>query len=195
MSEQIGVIGQKYENRKSGKRGVLVSRDESKSVLNLLDTNTGDPFTVAFISFKSNWRRATDDSGKVEPVVEEIVEKYKSSDESDTDLIENFEKEVGETREVKFETHPEYDDDLEVLIEGISVLHLIKEPNGIKVEVIPDLYTYSDLKCRVVPGTIHFNSPAPKSLTFLSDYERFGDVLSTIQKAAKVLNLYGYIIE
>lgn len=196
MSESVGTIGQKYENRKSGKRGVLVSRDESKKVLNFLDSESGEPFTVTFASFKSNWRKATDGSGNVEAVDEEVVAEYTANEPADEkDLIDEFIKAVGAVRKIHFTTNPKQSTVTELTIDGVTALKLAKDDGGVRVQALPDLYTYSDLKLHVVAGTLHFDSDDHLAVSFVSDYERFGDILNVITEAAVEINLYGYVID
>lgn len=62
MSEQtkeIGVIGQKYEDRKTGKSGVLVSRDLKCKTL-MLEADDGKTFLIANATFRSGWRKSKD---------------------------------------------------------------------------------------------------------------------------------------
>ena len=56
MSDTIGVIGQKYEDRKSKKSGYLLDRDVENKKLSFMDDNT-ETFQVSFAAFKSNWRK------------------------------------------------------------------------------------------------------------------------------------------
>ena len=56
MANEIGIIGQMYENRKSKKVGVIESRDEKCKTLMMRDSDGGS-FVVTFSTFRSNWRK------------------------------------------------------------------------------------------------------------------------------------------
>lgn len=58
MPNEIGVIGQIYEDRKSKKRGVLESRNEKYKTLMMRDEKGGS-FTIVYSTFRSNWRKYT----------------------------------------------------------------------------------------------------------------------------------------
>lgn len=70
MSEnlELGVIGQKYEDRKSGKTGTLESRD-SKYKTMMFVADDGKSFSISNSTFRSNWRKV-----KVNEIVNDIVE-------------------------------------------------------------------------------------------------------------------------
>ena len=196
MHETVGTIGQRYESHKSGKSGVLIAKDEEKRVFRLLDPATGDPFEVTFASFRSNWRRATDENNEIEPVQEEVVEKYVSAQLVPNDvLIDNFINGVGEVRKIHFTENPKSSTHTKLVMDGRTVLELTADDGGVRIKCLPDLYTYSDLKEHVVAGTIKFDVDQKMSVSFISDLERFGDILEMITDTAKDLNLYGYIAD
>ena len=56
MSEQVGIIGQMYENRKTHANGVLESRDEKCRTLLFRDAE-GKSFNITYSTFKSTWRK------------------------------------------------------------------------------------------------------------------------------------------
>ena len=59
-TKEVGIIGQMYEDRKSGKVGVLESRDEKYKTLLMRDTE-GKTFNIVFSTFRSNWRKYNGD--------------------------------------------------------------------------------------------------------------------------------------
>lgn len=74
MSDKVlGVIGQKYEDRKTGKSGVLESRDEKYKTL-MLRGDDGVSFSICNSTFRSNWRKVKEDVVETEPVETEPVE-------------------------------------------------------------------------------------------------------------------------
>jgi len=196
MSELVGTIGQKYENRKSGKQGILVDRDEGKKVLQFLDKESGQPFSVTFLSFKSNWRKATNENGDVEPVDAEVVAAVATDEHVDSEvLIDKFVDEVGKVRDIRFTANPKSSEHTDLIIDGITAMSLDKDDGGIRIQVLPDLYTYSDIRFHVLANTIHFNAENHMSVSFVSDYATFGEILSAITQAAIDINLYGYTID
>ncbi len=60
MANEVGTIGQMYENRKSGKIGVLESREEKYKTLLMRDED-GNSFNLTYSTFKSNWRKYSGD--------------------------------------------------------------------------------------------------------------------------------------
>lgn len=56
-TEELGIIGQKYCNRKTGKTGVLDSRDGRFKTVMLIDEE-GKGFSVSYATFRNNWRIA-----------------------------------------------------------------------------------------------------------------------------------------
>ena len=53
---QVGTLGQMYEDRKSGKLGVLESREEKYKTL-LFRGEDGKTFSIQYSTFRSNWRK------------------------------------------------------------------------------------------------------------------------------------------
>ena len=56
MANEVGTIGQMYEDRKSGKLGVLESREEKYKTL-MLRGEDGKTFSIQYSTFRSNWRK------------------------------------------------------------------------------------------------------------------------------------------
>lgn len=54
--KSVGIIGQKYEDRKTGKSGVLESRDDKYKTM-MFRADDGTTFNVSNSSFRSNWRK------------------------------------------------------------------------------------------------------------------------------------------
>lgn len=55
-NNEVGVIGQMYEERKTGKVGVLESREVKYKTLMMRDKD-GKTFNITFSTFRSNWRK------------------------------------------------------------------------------------------------------------------------------------------
>ena len=52
VKKEVGIIGQKYEDRNSGKTGVLESRDEKRKTLMMIGEDEKG-FVVSYSSFRS----------------------------------------------------------------------------------------------------------------------------------------------
>ena len=200
MSDVRGKIGQMYENRKSRKQGLLVEIDESKRQY-LMKDEKGDIFPISFGSFKSNWRKSTEEPtqrqaaedvamGNVNGEVP-VVEEAPHGDEA----VDIFIQEVSPVRDIRFSHDPKKSDVATLFVDELAVLTLTKDDGGVRVNALPDIYTYSDIKYHALAGTLHFNNKGHLSVAFVSDYEDFGAVLYAIREAVKDLNLYGYTLE
>lgn len=55
-NNEVGIIGQMYEERKTGKVGVLESREVKYKTLMMRDKD-GKTFNITFSTFRSNWRK------------------------------------------------------------------------------------------------------------------------------------------
>lgn len=53
---EVGIIGQMYEERKSGRVGVLESREKKYKTLMFRDKD-GKSFNITYSTFRSNWRK------------------------------------------------------------------------------------------------------------------------------------------
>lgn len=97
MSDKVlGVIGQKYEDRKTGKSGVLESRDEKYKTL-MLRGDDGVSFNICNSTFRSNWRKVKED-------VEDVAETEPAETEPVEQEVVNSEVEQKETTEPAEET-------------------------------------------------------------------------------------------
>jgi hypothetical protein len=99
MSDKaLGIIGQRYEDRKTGKSGVLESRDEKYKTL-MMKGDDGVSFSVCNSTFRSNWRKVKEDGVDVDQVGTEPVEQ----EEVNTSVEP---EEMSESSEVKQEEEP-----------------------------------------------------------------------------------------
>lgn len=215
MSDTIGVIGQKYEDRKSKKSGVLLNRDTENKKLSFLDENA-EPFTVSFAAFKSNWRKVI----PAEPVNEveepEVESSFESAIETEPAETETTETEPVEEPEVKLVGVTEDEkikdfvktltearvasvdiiaDEVTIMIDNITVCSMNKVAEGYSMTMLPDIFIFSDWHSSFKAGDIHFNVKKGAH-TFVSiDCVRatLGDILQFIKTAAVEINLYGYI--
>lgn len=82
-NNEVGVIGQMYEDRKTGKVGVLESREVKYKTL-LMRDKEGKTFNITYSTFRSNWRKYQgEEVVQTSTQVEEqkvVAEKKKASD-------------------------------------------------------------------------------------------------------------------
>lgn len=199
MSDTIGVIGQKYEDRKSKKVGTLVSRDAESKKLSFLD-ETAEPFTVSFAAFKNNWRKvvaetvtevADEPEVETEPVQEEMPIVMPSIDNED-DKIKDFVKALTEARVACVEVTPT---SANVMADDITICTLDKVDGGYKMFMLPDIFIFTDWHNAFKTGDVHFNIKQGRHVGVSIDCVRasLGDILQFIKTAAVEINLYGYI--
>ena len=150
MSDKtVGIIGQKYEDRKTGKSGTLVGRDDKyKTLLFTADDDT--TFSISNSSFRSNWRKVKEDDVEETVDTDTVVSEdtIESEDESteDTSNVTPMPKEKRKKESIKKEsikrtsTH-EYDELSEdeaiaKFVEDIMSerqIEVIKEVNGLTI--------------------------------------------------------------
>lgn len=199
MSDTIGIIGQKYEDRKSKKVGTLVSRDAESKKLGLLDENA-EPFYVSFAAFKSNWRKVvteptetvTDEPNvEAEPVQEEMPIVMPTLNDED-DKIKDFVKALTEARVACVEVTPTT---ANVMADDITICTLDKVDGGYKMFMLPDIFIFTEWGNTFKAGDVHFNIKHGRHIGVSVDCVRasLGDILQLIKTAAVEINLYGYI--
>ena len=76
--KEVGIIGQKYEDRTTGKIGTLESRDDKCKTLMMIDSE-GKGFSISYSSFRSKWRKVQD--------VGEVVDTAESSNAAESSNI------------------------------------------------------------------------------------------------------------
>lgn len=64
MRKEVGTIGQRYENRKNKKTGILEERDEKHKQL-IFKADDGSSFIVMYSTFRSDWRKVKDGESEV----------------------------------------------------------------------------------------------------------------------------------
>ena len=192
MSDTIGVIGQKYEDRKSKKSGVLLNRDVESKKLGFLDDNA-EPFFVSFAAFKSNWRKVVDET-PVESAVEPTVEAEPEAEVvNDDDKIKDFVKALTEARVACVEVTPT---SANVMADDITICTLDKVDGGYKMFMLPDIFIFANWDNNSFKaGDVHFNIKQGRHSGVSIDCVKasIGDILQAIKTAAVEINLYGYI--
>ena len=102
-ANEVGIIGQMYEERKSKKVGVLESREPKYKTLMLRDRD-GKSFNITYSTFRSNWRKYQGDeviqtSTQVEE--EKVEEKAKVSKSKKVVTTKTSEPKISTEEKVK----------------------------------------------------------------------------------------------
>lgn len=221
MSDTIGVIGQKYVDRKSNKVGTLLDRDPENKKLSFLDGNA-EPFQVSYAAFKSNWRKViteapTEEAEPVEseaPVNEVADEPAESSYEnvevaepettpevkpltkadfaSEDDKIKDFVKAITDVRVACVDVTPTT---CSVMADDVTICTMEKVADGYKMFMLPDIFIFTEWGNTFKAGDVHFNIKHGRHLGVSIDCVKasLGDILQFIKTAAVEINLYGYI--
>ena len=195
MSNTIGVIGQKYEDRKSKKTGVLVERDEANKKL-VLGNDGEDNFTISYAAFKSNWRKVVQAEPVNEPEVEAEPETVAEPDapkfNNEDEKIKDFVKALTEARVASVDI---VTDDVTIMADDITICEMKKVANGYKMFMLPDIFTFTKWGNTFSVGDVHFNIKHGRYSGITIDCVRasLGDILQAIKTAAVEINLYGYI--
>lgn len=195
MSDTIGVIGQKYEDRKSKKVGYLAERDVENKKLSFFDENA-EPFQVSFAAFKSNWRKVVDEKPAdeaVEPAVEtESAPEVKPSAQSEDEKIADFVKALTDARVASVDI---IGDNTSIMADDVTICTLDKVANGYKMFMLPDIFIFAEWGDYFKAGDVHFNIKRGRHSGVVIDCVRasIGDILQAIKTAAVEINLYGYI--
>lgn len=213
MSEksEVGIIGQLYEDRKTGKRGVLESRNDKYKTLMLADEN-GDAFTISNSTFRSNWRKVKDG---VEPVVAKssendavpIVEGSNTNDKADDtvstfvtsvtddEAIEQFVSHIKPHRNV---TATNVDGIFEICIDNIVIFRMKSiSDNMFSASMLPDVFSTSNIPDITKPNTfkVVVDDIDNLGVHIITKPTSIPEIISIIETAVRDINLYGYIIE
>ena len=219
MSDKtIGIIGQKYEDRKTGKSGCLESRDLKYRTL-IFRADDSSTFSISFASFRSNWRKVkdngsitnTDEQDQVEQPTDENLEKLQADDEvadvenneetkvepinDDVGYIRDFDERVSDKRKVEI-THTT--DALTICVDNVSVVRIIDNLDGtFNVAMLPDIFTDSDWMDLIDVASIDYKIGLGEHLNVILDTSvtSLKYILNAIEEAVININLYGYIEE
>ena len=201
MSNTIGIIGQKYEDRKSKKVGTLLERDEANKKLTLVDESVdgAQPFQISYAAFKSNWRKVVQAEPVNEPEVETKPEQVEAKPEvsapafnSEDEKIKDFVKTLTEARVASVDI---ITDDVTIMADDITICEMKKVKDGYKMFMLPDIFTFTNWGNKFRAGDVHFNIKHGRYSGITIDCVRasMGDILQAIKTAAVEINLYGYI--
>ena len=192
----VGTIGLSYENRKTGKKGVLTAQDDVNRVL----TFAGDDgeFTVSYGAFKSTWRKcatdepapAPDDAPAAEPAP---ADEPKPVKEKKPRKKKEPKEEPAPEPYVPVEGLPLYDADNIIEKEGIIVAAV---KNGV-LFMLPDLWSFSNIAKLCNVSSMHFHHANFHIYVGieLNDGVIMDDVKTELAGAIAELNLYGYTME
>ena len=114
---------------------------------------------------------------------------------TEDEKVVDFINSLSETRSIRFTKSPKESNNTDLYVDEVRAMTMEKNVGGIRVTMLPDLYTYSPIKNHVIPGSLYFNAEGHLSVSFVCDYTEFGDILQAIKQAAIELNLYGYTVE
>ena len=191
MSNTLGIIGQKYEDRKSKKTGVLVERDEANKKLSFLD-ESGEQFQISYAAFKSNWRKVVPVEPATEPEVEAEPEITVPATKSEDEKIKDFVSALTNARVASVDI---ITDDVTIMADDITICEMQKVSGGYKMFMLPDIFTFTKWGNLFRTGDVHFNIKHGRYTGITIDCVKasLGDILQAIKTAAVEINLYGYI--
>lgn len=206
---EIGVLGQKYSDRKSNKVGTLLDRDVENKKLSLLGED-GEPFQVSYAAFKSNWRKVITETPTEEEFAEFDVEPESSYSNvsvsepgtkpevkvtkvtTEDDKIKDFVKALTDARVASVDVTPTT---CSVMADDVIICTLDKVANGYKMFMLPDIFIFTEWGNTFKAGDVHFNIKQGRHAGVVVDcvVASLGDILQLIKTAAVEINLYGYI--
>ena len=194
MSNTIGIIGQKYEDRKSKKTGVLLERDEANKKLTFIDDSVegAQPFQISYAAFKSNWRKVVQAEPENEPEAEAEPKTEAPKFANEDEKIKDFVKALTEVRVASVDVTPTT---CSVMADDITICEMKKVENGYKMFMLPDIFTFTNWGKTFSVGDVHFNIKHGRYSGIIIDCVKasLGDILQAIKTAAVEINLYGYI--
>ena len=173
----VGVIGQAYEDRTTGKIGVLESRDDKCKTLMLIDEG-GKGFNVSYSSFRSKWRKYVEEEKEV--IQDEVKEKVVAQ----------------KTPKKEVETVVDDDGCYHISTQGFEVLYIKPYKDGTYfVSCFPDVYTDS---VELRPYTSNFKCMRTKTgldVSFKVTKMPIEELTNLLYDAVAEINLYAYIEE
>lgn len=199
MSEKtVGVLGQKYEDRKTKKVGTLVDRNDETKKLSFLGEDA-TPFEISYAAFKSNWRKYVSESEqttnetveaevpKEEPISVEEPESFMTDEDAVKQFTDALIKERGADINIT-------DDGVTVIIEGVKVFTAEKSGNYYEIAMLPDVFTLSTWNNMFKLEDLHFNVQIEHFCYIVINNvdASIADILNTIENAVLNINLYGY---
>lgn len=104
-SKTLGNIGQAYENSKTGKRGVLLERNEKYMTLTMQEDD-GTTFTISNSTFRSSWRKCKDEVVTSNDEVEQ-TENVDTTESPEVEVSEIEETDMVETQDESNDTEDE----------------------------------------------------------------------------------------
>ena len=202
MSEKtVGVLGQKYEDRKTKKVGTLVDRNDETKKLSFLGEDA-TPFEISYAAFKSNWRKyvseseqTTSETVEAEAPKEELISvEEPESFMTDEEAVKQFTDAVIKERGADINIT---DDSVTVIIEGVKVFTAEKSGNYYEIAMLPDVFTLSTWNNMFTLEDLHFNVLIDKfGYILISNVDAsLVDILNTIKDAVLNINLYGYRLD
>ena len=224
MSEKVvaGVIGQRYSDRRSGKTGVLIDRNEKFKTL-LFEADDGSTFNICYSTFRSQWRKDVmeqsvimsgitgedvnvDDGREVsEPcacsmdIVDDTETDMSNLSMSDKDVLKEFIDRVSVFRNITCDTTYEGDTIIAATlsVDNFNVFSItLLDKYVYQMRMICDIDLYTDWGT-VLIDQFSINSSAPDNLIIRlrAVNTSLAEILVTIEQSIREVNLYGYILE
>lgn len=202
MSEKtVGVLGQKYEDRKTKKVGNLIDRNDETKKLSFLGEDA-TPFEISYAAFKSNWRKYVSESEQTtsetveaeEPKEETISVEEPESSITDEEVVKQFTDAVIKERGADVNI---VDDSVTVIIEGVKVFTAEKSGNYYEIAMLPDVFTLSTWNNMFTLEDIHFNVLIDNfGYIVINNVDAsIAHIINTIKDAVLNINLYGYRLD
>ena len=94
-ANEVGIIGQMYESRKTKKVGVLESREDKYKTLLMRDPD-GKTFNVTYSTFRSDWRKYTGE--QTAQTSTQVKEEKAKTEKKKTEAKKTVEKKTDEVR-------------------------------------------------------------------------------------------------
>lgn len=102
-----------------------------------------------------------------------------------TDLL----SEIKKSRNVEL---VEETDGITIIEDGIKVFRATRMEHCIHAEMLPDIFTYSNIKRNAMVGSLHFNGKGHMCVYLDADVCDMSELIAVISDALVDLNLYGY---
>ena len=185
--KEVGVVGQMYEDRTTGKTGTLESRDEKCKTLMMLDSE-GKGFSVSYSSFRSKWRKVVADEVKPDKVEPELSA---NEELSDFEVIKKFNAENNGVTIFNIAENV-----YSFAKDNFEIMRIKRADNAFAVVCLPDIYTDSvdKIKASVRNFTCTPMKESNLNARFILDLT-WGKMLEAMHDAIVNVNLYGYVAE
>ena len=188
--KEVGIIGQKYEDRTTGKIGVLDSRDDKCKTLMMIGAD-GKAFSVSYSSFRSKWRKKVD----AEEVTVNTTEEFVTESEpiiiedpvSDEDAVKTF-------NDADLGIQIVFDGDKYSFIKESLEVMTVKQMKNDKfgIACFPDVYSLSNKFIEFAESFKCAPNKSGRDIMFAVRLPLY-KIIEYATQALVELNLYGYL--